>query len=79
MKNEIANVLANTDIKGWKTIEVAFGEDFLQISVPSDCHILNMKKMPPLAHSKDEILRALQNPIGSSPLEEILRSKGKTY
>lgn len=77
MKNRIATILANADTRDWKTVEIAFGDDFLEIAVPPDCLILRMKKMPPLAHSRDEILRTLRNPIGSPTLEEILRSKHK--
>lgn len=77
MKEKIAKIIAKADTQDWKRIEVAFGDDFLEISVPPDCAILHMKKMPPLAHSKEEILNALSNPIGSPKLEEIVRSKGK--
>ncbi len=77
MKDEIANIISKTEIQEWKRIEVDFGDDFLEISVPPDCVILRMKKMPPLAHSKEEILNALSNPIGSPKLAEIVRSKGK--
>ncbi len=77
MKDEIANIISKTEIQDWKRIEVDFGDDFLEISVPPDCVILRMKKMPPLAHSKEEILNALSNPIGSPKLAEIVRSKGK--
>ncbi len=77
MKDKIADIIAKADTQDWKRIEVAFGDDFLEISVPPDCAILHMKKMPPLAHSKEEILNALTNPIGSPKLAEIVRSKGK--
>jgi len=77
MKDEIANIISKADTQDWKRIEVDFGDDFLEISVPPDCVILRMKKMPPLAHSKEEILNALSNPIGSPKLAEIVRSKGK--
>ncbi len=77
MKDEIANIISKADTQDWKRIEVDFGDDFLEISVPPDCVILKMKKMPPLAHSKEEILNALNNPIGSPNLAEIVRSKGK--
>lgn len=77
MKDEIANIISKAEIQEWKRIEVDFGDDFLEISVPPDCVILRMKKMPPLAHSKEEILNALSNPIGSPKLAEIVRSKGK--
>jgi nickel-dependent lactate racemase len=77
MKREIANIIARADTEDWKRLEVAFGDDFLEISVPPDCVVLHMKEMPPLAHSKEEILHALSNPTGSPKLEEIVRSKGK--
>ena len=77
MKDKITNTIAKAHTQDWKKIEVAFGDDFLEISVPPDCAILHMKKMPPLAHSKEEILNALSNPIGSPKLAEIVRSKGK--
>ncbi|NVM26812.1 MAG: nickel-dependent lactate racemase [Desulfobacterales bacterium] len=77
MKEKIATTIAKAETQDWKKIEVAFGDDFLEISVPPDCAILHMKKMPPLAHSKEQIFNALRNPIGSPKLEEILRSKGK--
>ena len=77
MKDEIAQIIHTVDIRNWKRLEVAFGDNPLTISVPPDCVLLNMKKMPALAHSRDEILRALQHPLGSPTLEEILRSKDK--
>ena len=77
MKDKIADIIAKADTQDWKRIEVAFGDDFLEMSVPPDCAILHMKKMPPLAHSREEILKALSNPIGSPKLAEIVRSKGK--
>jgi len=77
VKDKIANTIAKADTQDWKRIEVAFGDDFLEISVPPDCAILHMKKMPPLAHSREEILKALSNPIGSPKLAEIVSSKGK--
>lgn len=77
MTDEIAHIIAKAEIRNWKRIEVAFGDDFLEIAVPSDCAILRMKKMFPLAHSKEEILHALKNPIGSPRLEDVIHSKGK--
>lgn len=77
MRDDIAHSIAKADIKGWKKIEVEFGDEFLEISVPPDCEILHMKKMPPLADPKEEISKALNNPIGTPKLEEIIRSKDK--
>ena len=77
MKNDIAGIITKADTHDWKKIEVEFGDDFLEISVPSNCITLSMKKMPPLAHSREEISHALNNPIGSPKLTEIIGSKGK--
>lgn len=77
MKDKIAGIIANADTKDWKQIEVEFGDDFLDISVPPQCEILQMKKMLPLTQSKQEIANALNNPIGSAHLSEIIHSKGK--
>ena len=77
MRDIRKEIIGRANISGWKKIEVAFGDGFLQIFVPPECVILNMKKMPPLAQSKEEILNALNNPIGSPHLSEIIRSKDK--
>jgi nickel-dependent lactate racemase len=77
MREEIARSIAKADTKGWKRIEVDFGDEFLEISVPSECEILHMKKMPHSVNSREEIFKALNNPIGTPRLGEIIQSKGK--
>jgi nickel-dependent lactate racemase len=77
VKDQVVNIIAKADSQDWKKIKVEFGDDFLEISVPLDCVVLRMKKMSPLANSKDEISNALNNPIGSPRLTEIVRSKVK--
>ena len=54
-----------------------FGDDFLDIEVPADCEILSMPSMPCLVDSGAEITQALNQPIGSPTLSEIIHSKGK--
>ena len=77
MKDKIADIITKADTKDWKKISVEFGDDFLEISVPPYCAILHMKEMPSLADSREEISKALNNPIISPKLEEIIRSKSK--
>lgn len=77
MDEKIAEVINGADTRDWKRIKVEFGGDFLDIAVPPQCEVLNMKKMPCIMSSKDEIANALKNPIGSPRLSEIVRSKGK--
>jgi len=64
-------------MKGWKKIQVEFGNEQLNISVPPGCKELRMKPMPSSASSKNQILDALNNPIGSPNLPEIIKGKGK--
>jgi len=66
MREEIARSIAKGDTKNWKRIEVEFGNEFLEISVPPECETLHMKKMPHLANSREEVFKALNNPIGTS-------------
>jgi len=77
VEDRIADIIAKADTRDWKKIDVEFGDDFFKISVPDECAVLNMKKMPPIAHSAQEISDALNNPIGSPTLPEIIASKDK--
>jgi len=58
-------------------LSIPFGKETLDIQVPCECVTLRMKEMPTLVQSRDEILWALQHPIGSPGLCSILRSKGR--
>ncbi len=77
MNQEVAEIIDRADIKGWKSIQVEFGEAHLNIRVPSDCDVLSMKEMPALGQSHQEIASSLNFPIGSPHLSEIVRSQGK--
>ena len=77
MKKEIADILSGSDTRDWKTIQVDFGDDFLDIQVPENCEILAMPSMPCLVDSGSAITKALNQPISSPTLAEIIHSKGK--
>jgi len=77
MNTEIAEIISGANTQGWKTIKVDFGAEFLDIKVPPACEILTMPSMPCLVHSGEAITRALNEPIGSPSISEIIRSKGK--
>ncbi len=77
MKKEIAEILREAKTLGWKRISVDFGNDFLDVDVPADCEILGMPSMPCLVDSGAEIAQALNQPIGSPTISEIIHSKGK--
>lgn len=77
MKKEIVDQLATADTSNWKHIKVEYGEEFLDIAVPPNCVTLNMKRMPCLTSSREEISNALNNPIGSATLPEIIRAKNR--
>ena len=77
MEKKITDQIRKADLTKWKKIKVEYGTDFLDIAVPPNCVTLKMKRMACLTSSKDEILMALNRPIGSPTLPEIIRSKGK--
>jgi len=77
MKKEIAEILAGANIQDWKQIKVDFGDDFLDIKVPDNCVTLSMPSMPCLVDSAASIARALNQPIGSPTLSEIIQGKDK--
>lgn len=77
MKKEIADILARAETRNWKKINVDFGDDFLEIEAPHDCEILSMPSMPCLVDSGAEIAQALNKPIGSPTIAEIINSKKK--
>ena len=77
MDDNIKKVIASADTGDWKKISVEFGDAYFDISVPPQCNVLHMKSMPCLAHSAEEISNALNNPIESPTMPEIIQSKGK--
>lgn len=77
MKKEIAGIITGTKTLGWKKIKVDFGNDFVVIEVPANCEILSMPSMPRLVNSAAKITHALNQPIGSPTISEVIRSKGK--
>jgi nickel-dependent lactate racemase len=78
MDDKISKIIATADISDWKKISVEFGDAFFDVSVLPQCDVLHMKPMPCLAHSAEEISNALNNPIESPTLPEIINSKGKS-
>jgi lactate racemase len=77
MKSDIQKKLKKIDSTSWRKVSVEFGQDFLDVSVPPNYVELSMRDVSALADPKAEIEKALTNPIHSSPLEEIVRKKGK--
>ena len=77
MKDAIAAILSHADTHDWGNISVPFGEEFLDIAVPRQCETLQMRRMPCLADSREDIAGALNNPTGSPPLPAIIGATGK--
>jgi len=77
MNDTISEIISKADTRDWKKINVEFGSEFLDVLVPPGCETLNMNRMPCLAHSKEEISKALNKPIGSPSLAEIIQAKNK--
>jgi nickel-dependent lactate racemase len=77
MQKKIADVVSKAGTRGWKQIKVDFGDGLLDIKVPTNCEILTMPSMPCLVNSGEEIANALNRPIGSPTISEIIHSKDK--
>jgi nickel-dependent lactate racemase len=77
MKADVARIIRNADLTGWKTVEVEYGAKTFTVRVPTHCQILGMKEVPPLADPKARVRASIHGPIGSRPLPEILKGKGK--
>ncbi len=77
MQPEIRKAIRRIDTRDWKRVLVEFGRDTIEVSVPPSCAELTMKDVPILSDSQRAYEEAFANPIGSPPLEEIIRRKGK--
>ncbi len=77
MKSDIKKTIKKVDVQGWKKISVEFGRNAIEVLVPPHCVELTMKEVDILSDPEKAIEEALLNPIGSPPLEEIIRKKGK--
>ena len=77
MRADLLSVLKGANIKGWKKVRVEFTGGPLVISVPQNCVELTMKKADALKNPPKDIEKAIDEPIGSRNLGEIIRAKGK--
>lgn len=77
MMQGLKKLLKKIDIKNWKIVEVEFGREAIEVRIPPSGTELTMKDVPVLSHPGEAIEEAFLNPIGSPPLEEIIRQKGK--
>ncbi len=77
MKKTIIDQIIQCDTQGWQTLSVPFGQDVLDILVPAECARLRMRPDAHQAFSQSDIKQALNTPIGSDPLDDIIRAKGK--
>ena len=77
MRPDVAGVIRGTDINGWKPVSCELGDHEMEILVPPGTKTLGMREFPPLSRPKEEIRLSLEEPIGTPPLPQILKAKGK--
>ncbi len=77
MKADVVRIIRSADLAGWKTVEVEYGAKAFAVRVPGDCRILEMKEVPPPADPRARMHASIHGPVGSRPLPEILKEKGK--
>lgn len=77
MKTDLLSRLAQVKTKAWKKIRIEFTGGPLAVLVPPECVTFSMKKVAPLRNPAKEVKRALEEPIQSASLQEIVAGKGK--
>jgi nickel-dependent lactate racemase len=77
VKPELARRLAAAHLRGWGEVEVEYGPRRLAIRLPPGARILGMKATRPLPDAAAAIREAIDRPIDSPTLGEIVRAKGK--
>ncbi len=65
------------DREGWKPESIEYGAQFIQVMVPENCDILEMKHAPALSNPKEHIEHALSHLIAGPTLEAIVTSLHK--
>ena len=77
MQLERTRLVRDADLTRWKPVDVEYGPTSFPVLVPPDCRILEMADVSPLPNPRDRIRASIHEPIGTKPLPEILRAKGK--
>ncbi|HWU36623.1 MAG TPA: lactate racemase domain-containing protein, partial [Candidatus Acidoferrum sp.] len=77
MKSDLTAVLKDLPMASWKKVNVEFTGGPLSLLVPPDCAELTMRKAEALKNPAREIEAALDHPIGSRRLEQIIQEKEK--
>ncbi|HTP53141.1 MAG TPA: nickel-dependent lactate racemase [Anaeromyxobacteraceae bacterium] len=77
MKPEIDRTLRAADLRGWKEIGIEYRNREIPVRVPGGCVTLGMKEVKPLADPRRAIQEAMERPVGTPPLREIVRAKGR--
>jgi nickel-dependent lactate racemase len=77
MRSELERTIRTADLTGWMPVRVEYGERDFEVRVPPECRILAMPEAAPAPEPREAVRRALGQPIGTPPLAEILRAKGR--
>ncbi|HEX2709443.1 MAG TPA: hypothetical protein VHM68_01200, partial [Candidatus Deferrimicrobium sp.] len=77
MRPDIADIVRGADIGGWRPVEIEHGDRTIEVLLPPGAKTLGMREFAPLARPAEEILRSLEEPVGTPPLPKIIEAKGK--
>ena len=77
MRPDIADIVRDADIGGWRPVEIELGDRTIEVLLPPGAESLGMREFAPLARPADEIRRSLEDPVGTPPLPKIIDAKGK--
>ena len=77
MRTDIQKAIEAIDTTDWKRVPLEYGQNVLEVLLPSSCVELTMKDVPFLSDPKGEVEKAISKPIRSPTIEEIVKKKGK--
>ncbi len=77
MRPDVAGVVRGADISSWKPVSLELGDHETEILVRPARRRWGCGSSLPLSRPGEEILLSLEEPIGTPPLPQILKAKGK--
>jgi len=77
VRPDIADIVRGADISRWKPVEIEHGDRTIEVRLPPGAEMLGMREFASLARPADEIRCSLEAPIGTAPLPDIIKAKGK--
>ncbi|MBP2674532.1 MAG: hypothetical protein H6Q84_1372 [Deltaproteobacteria bacterium] len=77
MRPDVAGIVRDADTSLWKPVAIECVDHEIEVLVPPGAKTLGMREFPALSRPREEIRLSLEDPIGTPPLAQVLKTKGK--